>query len=204
VDPLWTRTGPLGGRLLDIESDPGGTVWIGGDAMTPHTGVPNGWAPIPESSGLPPNTWDFGRFAPTPSLGLAANMDAWMAGGVFQTQNGAANWVELTTDLPVKGKNYRAAAIDPTDSQVAYVGNADPDPTIRGVWATGDGGTVWSLVLPGVLPNAIAAGSGPLAYNVFVATPAGTYRSTDKGATWAVDAAFPTVDVAVDGAGSMV
>lgn len=60
--PLFDTTGgPTGGRVgvISVDIAPGGgstgTELVSGETMTAHFGVPNGWTPIAETSGLPSN-----------------------------------------------------------------------------------------------------------------------------------------------------
>ncbi len=95
---------------------------------------------------------------------------------------------------PGAGSFLMAAAIQPDDADVMYVGG-----DIEGLFKTTDGGRSWTNAGPG-LSNSPAGAYGvqeividPLDFQrVYAATWAGLYRSDDGGLTW--DLVFPEVD----------
>jgi Beta-propeller repeat/Putative Ig domain len=131
--------------------------------------VPNGIAV--DSSG---NVYLTGTTS-SPDFPLVNAMQAKGGGGLFKTTNGGTSWSVINAGLPFVTS---AIVIDPTNSNVVYVGNG------FGVAKSLDGGTTWSatafnnsavssLVLDPNNPSIVYAG----AFNAFG-------KSTNAGNTW--------------------
>ncbi|MCI0589744.1 MAG: hypothetical protein L0323_23255 [Planctomycetes bacterium] len=202
--PPWFTTGPVGGRIREIEINPL-AIFVGGNRMTPHFGFVNAWSRIREASGLPPNARDFAWSPVNPSILYAANMEQeLLTGGVFQTADGGATWVELTSGLSVKGKEYRAAACNPTNSVTAYVGNTASAPApAQGVYVTSDGGATWAHTSLAQFVNALAV-SPTDPDTVFAATNGGVFSTEDGGSNWAQVSPGSSFDIVVHPLGTEV
>jgi photosystem II stability/assembly factor-like uncharacterized protein len=105
--------------------------------------------------------------------------------------NGPDGSVYYSGQPPYSGR-VTAIALDPTDTQVAYVGGA-----AGGVWKTSDGGVTWtpvfdaqpSLAIGSIAvdpsdPQTIFVGTGEANWTGDAYFGAGIFRSTDGGATW--------------------
>lgn len=100
------------------------------------------------------------------------------------------------TSIPISGTSIgriAAVAIDPTNSDVVYIGGAQ-----GGVWKTTDGGTNWtpltdnecslamgSIAIDPVDPSIIYAGTGEQHFSADSYWGCGVLRSIDGGASWA-------------------
>ena len=102
--------------------------------------------------------------------------------GVHVTHNGGVNWTDVTGTLP--DRMFMDVAVDPTDSQTAYV-------TASGfgaghVFKTTNGGSSWTDVT-GTLPDAptgAVAIDPAIPNDVYVGNDVGVFVSHDAGATW--------------------
>ena len=114
---------------------------------------------------------------------------------VYQTRDGAANWVAISPDLVQAGYDaVSAIAVSPFDSNIVFAG------TLSGrVFATSSAmagiGSKWSQVqqsaIPGYFPSINAFAFDPFNQStVFVVTPTygsrGVLKSIDGGTTWSV------------------
>jgi photosystem II stability/assembly factor-like uncharacterized protein len=106
--------------------------------------------------------------------------------------NAGATWmpIKLGVSPQVGGESFSAAAFDPSDSQVAFVGGAD------GLFASSDGGLTWSrrgLTLPPGQPvRRLRVDTAHLLYAVLAPGGHTLFRSADAGLTWtAIDAGLP-------------
>ena len=115
--------------------------------------------------------------------------------GLWRTEDGGANWVLLTPDLPVLG--ISDIVIDPHDSKTIYIVTGDGDgqdtPSI-GVLKTTDGGETWmdtgQIFDPDDDQYGYRLAIDPRdTKHLFVATSIGLYRTSDGGDHW--DAAVP-------------
>jgi hypothetical protein len=124
------------------------------------------------------------------------------AGAVYVTTDGGATW---STRTPPGGGTFQDFAVDPTDSNVAYV----VSPTFSGaarVWRTANAGVTWTNIT-GNLPNVPAWAlqfdpsptAGPADDTLYLGNDRGVYRSTDFASgspTWVrFGAGLPTVQV---------
>ncbi len=121
------------------------------------------------------------------------------SGGVWKSVDGGSNWLSIFDDAG--SPSIGAIAIDPTDSDIVYVGTGEANPgggSVAyggdGVWKTIDGGTTWENV---GLPNSQYIGRimvDPVdPSRIFVAamgnlysknSDRGLYRSADAGSSW--------------------
>jgi len=112
------------------------------------------------------------------------------SGGCWKTTDEGNTWQVLTDDLPVLGVS--AIAIDPTDTDIVYIGTGDRDHDDNysiGVLKSTDGGLSWNLTGLdwSIYQNRTIA---KLLINpddpsiLFAATTAGLYRTTDAGDNW--------------------
>lgn len=126
----------------------------------------------------------------TPGVYYAAGA----GGGLWKSTDYGANWVPLSNDWP--GQRVSCIAIDPTDSNVVYVGSGDAHGFVGyafGIMKSTDGGTTWTNL------GAEEFGGAPVSDilvdpydpNIVVASTADVlggrgrlWRSTDGGETW--------------------
>ena len=114
-------------------------------------------APIAARLDAPPRGHVY--FSPTncvdrhrPGLGRARSMsvaahsadgtaNAYRANQLFVTTNNGATWTERTPQL---GGDFEAFAVDPKNSNIAYVVSANFSPTGDNIWKTTDAGQTWT------------------------------------------------------------
>lgn len=106
-------------------------------------------------------------------------------GGVWKTTDGGTTWSPRTESLG--SLSTGALAMDPTNSQVLYLGLGDPfDGTGIGLLKTTDGAATWSapvyLGTSTVIADLIVSPSSPS--TVLAATNAGLFRSVNGGASF--------------------
>ncbi len=139
------------------------------------------------------------------------------SGGVWKTIDGGSNWSSIFDDYG--SLSIGALAIDPTDSDIVYVGTGEANPgggSVAyggdGVWKTTDGGATWNhvglpksryigrIVVDPVNPSRVyVAATG----NLYSRNrDRGVYRSVDAGASWSlvlsVSDTTGCVDLAID------
>lgn len=152
------------------------------------------------------------RGAPDAALPPAATLirpPAWRLIGPLRIPNGQTYGASR---IDVAGR-VSAVAVDPSNGNHILCGSAG-----GGIWETRDGGQTWTpradrmpTLTTGAIafdphsPNVVYAGTGE--GNFYAGLGAGVLRSTDGGATWAVQAAAPFVgsgfhDLIVDPADS--
>lgn len=114
---------------------------------------------------------------------------------IWQSHDGGTTWTRVSAVSP--GANTSAVAVDPTNSNIAYVATYN-----AGVYKSLDGGVTWTPIDNGLVgnPNGIQAQGiwiDPSTPSVVVAAVGSAlYRSADGGATWiATSAAAPTAVV---------
>ena len=147
--------------------------------------------------------------APIDSLAIsktAPNTIYASAGGdVFVTTNGGTSWTKIDpVASPSASLEYTSIAIDPTNSQIAYIVAASFGDITGGahVWKTINGGTNWTSI-SGNLPNLPVwsividpQGAGTADDILYIGTDNGVYRSTNAGTTWTIfGAGLPNVQV---------
>ena len=121
------------------------------------------------------------------------------SGGVLKSEDGGQTWISLFDQQP--SLSIGALAIDPTDSDILYVGTGEANAgggSVTyggfGVFRTTDGGTTWEdiglretryigriLVDPGNPDRVFVAALGTL---FSTNSDRGVYRTTDSGMTW--------------------
>lgn len=131
---------------------------------------------------------------------------AMQGGGIYRTDNAAANWTKLGGGLPVNGFGRIQLAIAASNPLVLYASFSDPGGSLLGTYRTNDGGDTWtSLPAPNYLggqgwydhaiivdplnPDRCFAG-GVFPYDE---NTAGVVRTENGGASW------DDVTVSVDG-----
>lgn len=130
---------------------------------------------------------NFVRFDPTNNNIIYVGAPA---GGLWKSVNGGGSWTCLTDYLPIIGCSD--LAIDPTNTQVLYLGTGDNDggdmPSL-GVLKSTDGGITWNST--GMNFNIIQSRKiariiiDPSNTNiVYAGTSAGIYKTYDAGVTW--------------------
>ncbi|MEL6823579.1 MAG: glycosyl hydrolase, partial [Calditrichota bacterium] len=112
------------------------------------------------------------------------------SGGFWRTSNGGQTWETTTDNLPVLG--VTAIVIDPTDSDIIYIGTGDGDAGDTysiGVLRSTDGGTTWQTTglnwdisqTRRISKMLIDPGNANV---LLAATNNGVYKSVDSGANW--------------------
>ena len=112
------------------------------------------------------------------------------SGGLWKTTNEGADWEVLTDHLPVLGVS--AIAIDPTDTDIIYIGTGDKDASDNysiGVLKSTDGGVNWEVTgmewTEGQNRTIAKLLIDPTNPNIlFAATTVGLFKTTDAGASW--------------------
>jgi photosystem II stability/assembly factor-like uncharacterized protein len=155
------------------------------------------------------NTNGWTSTAPIDSLAIsktAPNTIYASAGGdVFVTTNGGSSWTKIDpVASPSTSLEFNSIAIDPTNSQIAYIVAASFGDITGGahVWKTTNGGTNWTSIT-GNLPNLPVwsividpQGAGISNDILYIGTDNGVYRSTNAGTTWATfGAGLPNAQV---------
>ena len=115
--------------------------------------------------------------------------------GIFKSTNSGTSFAQINSGLPNMIGQVTRLAIDPTNSQILYLGLSD----VGGVYKSINGGTSWTLSSTGLSsPLGMAVGQITIDGNnpaiVWAPTDAGLYKSINAGANWtlmysAVDAA---------------
>ncbi len=112
------------------------------------------------------------------------------SGGLWKTSDEGANWLPLTDDQPVLGVS--AIAIDPTNTDIIYIGTGDKDASDNysiGVLKSTDGGTTWEITGMDwtIYQNRSIAKLliNPNNPNIlYAATTVGLFRTDDGGDSW--------------------
>ncbi len=76
--------------------------------------------------------------------GVGAGQASMGGGGVFRSTDGGLTWAQMSAGLPPEGM-FLSVVIDPTNSQVVYVGD-----NFSGVYVSTDGGTTWNTLNNGL------------------------------------------------------
>jgi uncharacterized repeat protein (TIGR01451 family) len=133
----------------------------------------------------------------TPNTMYAAGV----AGGVWKTTDGGANWAPL--DDFMANIAVTRLAFEPGNPSVIYAGtgegffNADRVQG-AGIFKSTDAGATWARLASTAnsnffFVNDIVVGNGANSQHVYAATGGGVWRSLDGGATWAMILNVPTV-----------
>src|SRR5574341_681557 len=157
-------------------------------------------SPPPTPAGSAPSTVALAIDPRTPRIVWAVGADGW---GVRRSQDAGRTWQSLTTDPRVE--HATAVAVDPSDSNVVYVGSS------AGVFVSHDGGAVWDPRVQGMSDTRVfALAVDPRSpHTIYAGGFAGRfYRSTDRGVTWVetrIDSdAYRITSLAVDAGESSV
>lgn len=112
------------------------------------------------------------------------------AARVQVTTNTGSSWVNVTKS-PLPNRAVTSIAVDPTNSQRAYVGysgyNTNTPTTPGHVFRTTNRGTTWTNVsanLPDVPVNAVILNPVNPEMHIIVGTDLGMYQTTDGGTSW--------------------
>jgi photosystem II stability/assembly factor-like uncharacterized protein len=126
--------------------------------------------------------------------------------GVYKSTDGGGNWTRMVTGIQETQRGIQAIAVDPTNSDVAYIAVFDGvgDSPV-GLYKTTDGGNNWNAAINGIgaIKNFLAIAIDPNNPNiVYVGTsfavatstgPSTIYKSTDAGANWVeINSGLPT------------
>ncbi|HEV3341035.1 MAG TPA: hypothetical protein VG125_11785, partial [Pirellulales bacterium] len=217
-------TGDDSGRIVGVAPDPtnantiyiaaaGGGVWKttnGGTSWTPLTDN------LKDSSGKPVPLF-MGAIAVAPSnpsviyagTGEANNSgDSYYGDGILVSTNGGTGW---TLDKGPNDAFVRRAvskiAVDPTNSNVAYVAISDLAANglggNTGIWKTIDGGTNWTNTTAPTIgdttdsfSDVVVDPNNPSTVYAAIGNPGGSplngiYKSTNGGTTWVLLGNFP-------------
>ncbi len=133
------------------------------------------------------------RLAPTTLYVVTNNR------GIFKSTNSGASFTAINSGLPNMIGQTNRLAIDPTNSQILYLGLSDA----AGVFKSINGGASWlpsnsGLSTPQALSINVVTVDGNDPTIVWLATAGGVYKSTNSGAAWTLKYS------AVDGSGSIL
>jgi photosystem II stability/assembly factor-like uncharacterized protein len=188
AEPVWSRGGPEQGSITVLVTDPqhpatayagtlDGGIWVTTDGAA-H------WKAA--YSGLPAIS---GHFAPIKAIAVdpavASRVYAATQIGLYASEDGGATWSESGAGV-LDGKFLNVIAIDPVSSSTVFAG------TSGGVYLSHNAGASWSPSNPGLVdsggqtPNVLSLAIDPNDSAGMVAgtNGAGTFGSTDGGATW--------------------
>jgi photosystem II stability/assembly factor-like uncharacterized protein len=128
-------------------------------------------------AGAAPSSVALAVDARTPRIVWAAGADGW---GVKKSLDSGRTWRPVTANP--RAAHATAVAVDPSDSNVVYVGLSS------GVFVSRDGGAEWDVRAVGMSDTRVfALAVNPRSPHTVYAGGFGGrfYRSTDRGATWA-------------------
>jgi len=193
----WTNL--LSGRATDLVMDPTSTstlyAAIGGVGLFKTTNSGSTW--VQDTSGLPPaaqiNRMSLGLCASTPTTLYAGIYGSRAPGGlasdtnrVFKSTDGGNTWKVLP-----KAPNYgggqgwynNIVAVEPTNSDVVYVGGID-------LWRSTDGGANWTNLTRGYQGGPVHVDQHAIAFHpknpkaFYLGNDGGMYKSSNRGTTW--------------------
>ncbi len=116
------------------------------------------------------------------SPGITVTLDP--PAGLFRSDDGGQTWSSIRNGLP--DRFYNDIAIDPSDSQTAFVALGGYGS--HHIYNTRDGGNTWSVSdsgLPDLPVNALLIDPSRPKY-MYAGTDLGVYVSADSGATWSL------------------
>jgi subtilisin-like proprotein convertase family protein len=166
-DPSTPNRVFLGTDVMNVSTD-GGASWgrLPGDTTTFAAGL--------RSMGIGP--------ASTSTIYAATNTH------VYITTNNGTSWLD---SAPAGGTDFKSFAVDPTNSNIAYITSADFTGNHEHVWRTTNAGVSWTPItnnLPDIPAYSIVLDPGPTNSTsddvLYVGNDQGVYRSTNLGATW--------------------
>lgn len=121
------------------------------------------------------------------------------AGGVWKTINAGSSWSPLT-DLVLPDLAVASIAVDPSNSDVVYIGSGDPSVASDGLPGSGlykstDAGSTWNKISAAKLPGTVNKvlvhpANSAIVFACSYDNNRGLYRSTDSGTTFTK--VFPT------------
>jgi hypothetical protein len=188
--------GPISGRVQGAAPHPtdaatlyvaadGGGVWKTTDATTVARGGPSWTALTDQQPSLAANAHH--PIVVHPADGnLVLAVVSGPGGGLLKSLDAGATWARQG-DAWFDSQRLTALAVDPTNTQVIYVGSRE------GAYKSTDGGTSWPIMpgLPGVVADLVVSReSATTLFAVVVgnsgaaAAQNGIYRSTDSGGSW--------------------
>ena len=192
VDAVLSGDAPPGGRVFTVVLDPDENV-----AKTPApTLFSKVWyvvgpplCPPPDSYGswtsLGPDRLDNGWTGRADTIAVdPGNINTMYVGaptgGVWKSTAGGNSWTPVTDSMP--SQNLSAMAMDPTDSQIIYVGSE------AGLYKTTDGGTTWSVFTDtsiGTYFHTLIIRYSGAGFDLFAGTNSGVwrYQGSDKTLT---------------------
>ena len=175
---VWTTTGPYGGQIRTIATDPvsSTTIYVGGyGGVFKSINGGSNWAAA--STGF---SYDAAPHLVVDAVAVSrSNPSTLYAGeinGVYKSIDAGASWAVAGNALI--GARVLALAIDPSDANKVYVS------ANNGIYRSSDGGSTWVKGfsgLNGTTPYSIAIAPGAL----YVGTSDSVFKSVDGGATWA-------------------
>ena len=201
-------SGPVSGRLTGIAAHPtdpntiyvaaaGGGVWKTTDGGTT-------WNPLTDSQ----STLSMGAIAIAPSNPLVLytgtgeanfSVDSDFGRGVLVSTDGGATWTLRTAGGLFDGEQISEIAIDPTNSNIAYVAVASGfEGGNSGVWKTTDGGVTWTNTSPSDLrgnfwtsvridptsPSTLYAAQSNIQGPFGALSEGAVYKTTNGGMSW--------------------
>jgi photosystem II stability/assembly factor-like uncharacterized protein len=123
-------------------------------------------------------------------------------GKLWVTENGGANWTDLSANVPVPARGQWVSRIEPghADAKVAYLAvdahrTGDDHPL---AYRTGDLGRTWQAIagdLPAQGPVRVVREDPANAQVLYAGTEFGLFASFDRGARWTAIGGLPTVAV---------
>jgi photosystem II stability/assembly factor-like uncharacterized protein len=190
-----------GGRRLTAQAGGSGSQH-GGGGSPPTVGLPNQWMFLGPNNLPVPYQQYYGQGPLSGRInGLSYDIAhtgtyyiATAGGGAWKTADSGVTWIPLSDGWPQMFTS--SIAIDPTNTNVIYVGTGDWDlyyGTGLGIMKSIDGGLTWNKITPpgmdGCSVSAIQI--DPENHNIITASTGrganywgNVWRSTDAGATW--------------------
>lgn len=138
-----------------------------------------------------------GVSATNPNIVMCGTTNTGTNPGVYRSTDGAASWTRVVTGITEPAINIQGLAIDPVNSNVAYITLFDGlTNQANGIYKTTDGGGTWVPVTNGIgaIKNFLSVTINPLNPNVVYAGtsfdpitamgPAKMYKSVNAGGLW--------------------